>query len=117
MKGFAVLVALAALVLAGYSTMQTMQLRAEVSLLKAQLAQQKRSNDLLAQAVQSVQQAKDAIGQVDTDRASGALQRAGTALSAAAKTAGEKAGPAIRWLEGQVKSLGDQVRGSQGGQR
>ncbi|MBM3495804.1 MAG: hypothetical protein FJX72_15990 [Armatimonadetes bacterium] len=114
MKAITALVIVALLGVSAYNMRQIQVLQAEVADMRSQMAQQKKSNDLLAEAMQSVQQARDAMGRVDTAKASGALQRAGSALGDAAKLAGEKAGPAIRWLEGQVKGLSDQVRAQQG---
>lgn len=105
MKGLAALLLILIMAATAYNFVQIQQLRAEVVLLRSQLAEQKRANNLLAEAVESVQQAKDAIGRVDKRAASNALEQAGARLRDAAKFAGEKAGPALKWLEDQVREM------------
>ncbi len=117
MKGLIALLLMATLGATAYNFVQVQQLRAEVILLRSQLAEQKHANNLLADAIRSVQQAKDAMGRVDTRSASNALQQAGAKLQEAAKFAGEKAGPAIKWLEDQVHGMSAQSQGSKGNAR
>lgn len=115
MKGLVALLLVLALATTAYNYMQIQQLRAEVVMLRSQLADQKRANNLLAEAVQSVQQAKDAIGRVDTRAASNALERARAKLRDAAKFAGDKAGPALKWLEDQVRDMNARSSAPNGG--
>ena len=114
MKGLIALLLLVTLAATAYNFMQVQQLRAEMVLLRAQLAEQKRANNLLADAIRSVQHAKDAIARVDTRSTSNALQQASAKLREAASIAGEKAGPAIRWLEEQVRGMSEQTRKPRG---
>jgi TolA-binding protein len=113
MKGLTALLLVALLVVTGMNLWQIQQLRTEVSDLKKQVAEQRRANNLLAEAIAAVQQARDAIGKVDSREASGALQNAGKRLSEAAQAVNEKAAPAVKWLEEQVHGLNERLNGKE----
>lgn len=107
--GFLLLVSIG---LSLYTLREIRTLRTEMAALKGKVEEQQRSSDLLGQAARALQQASESVKKVDTAGTKGALDTAREKVSEAAKVVGEKAQPAVKWLEGQVSGLGKQLQGS-----
>src|ERR1051325_1508924 len=85
MKAPAVFAVIILLGLSAYNWWQVRELRDEVSRLQVKVAEQQQSGGIadqtVAQAVRAIAAAKDAIGNMNTDSARSALNRAGDALA------------------------------------
>ena len=117
MKGFLALLIMALIALTGMNMWQIQQLRGEVHALRRQLAEQRHSTDALAQAIEAVRLARDAVKSVDTPSARRAVDTARQKLSEAAAVATEKARHTLKWLEEQMKHLAQETKGNNGASR
>ena len=68
------------------------------------------SEQALQKALDLMLQARVALANTDWNKARTAYESAQQQIGAAAKTAGEKAGPAMRWLRDQARDLGNQIQ-------
>lgn len=112
MKGFLALVFVLVLAITGFNYWQVQELRKEVALLKAQLADQRAgsiSDAAVTQAAIAIAKAREAIGKTNIEDARNALSRAKDYLTDARKTASTKAAPTVKWLQDQAAELKRQM--------
>ena len=113
MKAFGVFATVVVLLFTGFTYWQVQELRKEVAILKLQLAEQRAggvTDAAVAQAVQAIAQARDAIGSTKLDNARAALESAKDYLSEAGKTASAKSAPTVKWLQEQAAGLSRDVQ-------
>jgi hypothetical protein len=113
MKGFMALVALAALLLAGYNWWQIRSLREDFARLEQNVQEQQKgglTGQVVAGATLALAKAREALSHLDTDKALAALQDAQKKLSEAARTAGQAAAPYVKKLEDEASDLGRQIQ-------
>ena len=106
MKAFLAFLVLALVGLSGFNYWQIHELRDQVARLELKIQEQQSTgmtDKVVAEATQALASAKDAISKMDTTTARNYAETAKELLMKAGKTAGEKASPTVKWLEGQAK--------------
>jgi len=106
MKGFLAVLILLLLGLTGYNTWEIRNLRQELAATEAKLNEQRQSTDLLTQATAALAAARTAVSGADFTAAQNALNGAKEALG----KVGERAQPALKWLEQQASDVGRQIQ-------
>lgn len=113
MKGFAVLLLVLMLGASVYNWYEIRSLRQEVAELQIKVENSKSaglSDQALQKAMEMMFQARVALANTDWTKARSAYESARQQIGAAASAAGERTGPAVRWLEGQARDLGKQIQ-------
>ncbi len=113
MRGFVAFILVLFLLMTTYNWYEIHTLRQEISLVEKNLKQQRiksERDDLLAQTTLALGQARTAINSTDWNKARQAFDTAKTNLDMASKTAQEKSGPTLKWLQDEAKDLQKQVQ-------
>ena len=113
MKAFLGFLVLSLVALSGFNYWQIHELKDQVARLELKIQEQQSAgmtDKVVAEATQALASAKDAIARMDTTTARNYADSAKELLMKAGKTAGEKATPTVKWLEGQAKDLGKQIQ-------
>jgi hypothetical protein len=113
MKGFIALLMICMIGLAGFNWWQIRELRQDIVRLEEKVQQQQSSHvsdELVAKAVVALAQAREAVANTDWNKAKGTFDSARANIDAAVKTANAKAGPTLRWLQGQAQEIGKQIQ-------
>lgn len=114
MKGLLALLIIGLIAFCGYNYMQVQELKQEVARLQTKLAEQQQAgatDRVVAEATRALAQAREAISRMDTTTARNYADNARDMLTRASHTAGEKAGPALKWLGEQASDLGGRLQG------
>lgn len=113
MKGLAVFMLALFLGVSAYNWYEIRSLRQEISVLEKKL-DESRSGGLTDQALQKATemmfQARVALANTDWSKAHSAYEAANQQIRAATSAAGEKAGPAVKWLQDQANDVGNQIQ-------
>jgi hypothetical protein len=113
MKGFMGFVVVVLLGLTAYNWWEIRSLRQDIAALEQKVTSQQSgsvTDTVVAQATVALGQARQAISSMDWNRARIAYDDARKQLDQASKTAGDKAAPTVKWLEGQAAELGKQIK-------
>ena len=113
MKAFLAFLVLVLVGLSAFNYWQIHELKDQVSRLELKIQEQQSAgmtDKIVAEATQALAGAKDAIARMDTTTARNYADSAKEMLMKAGKTAGEKATPTVKWLQGQAKDLGKQIQ-------
>jgi hypothetical protein len=113
MRGFIALVLVALLGLSAYNYWEIREMRQEIAALNEKVrveSQGSVTDEVVAKATVALAQARDAMNRMDTTQARGYYDTARQQLDAAARTAGTKAGPTVKWLRDEASDLGKQLQ-------
>jgi hypothetical protein len=113
MKAFIALLVIALIGFNVYNYMQVQDLKQQVARLEVKLNEEKSqglSDKVVADAVRTLAQARDAVTRMDTTTARNYVENARTALERAGQTASEKAAPTVKWLGEQASDLGKKLQ-------
>ncbi len=114
MKGLLALLLVVAVAFSAYNWWQVQELKREVASLQVKVQEQQQASGptdaVVGQATRMLGQARDAINHMDMSTAQRYAESARQTLAEAGRTAGQKAGPALHWLEGQASDLGRQIQ-------
>ncbi len=113
MKKLLTLLLIIAVGVAAYNWWQVQQLRQEVARLQLQVQEQQQANAktdaVVAEATRMLAKAREALTHMDSATAQRYAENARDTLQRAQRTAGEKAGPALKWLQAQASDLSRRV--------
>ena len=113
MKAFLAFLVSVMVGLSVFNYWQIHELKDQVARLELKIQEQQSAgmtDKVVAEATQALASAKDAIVRMDTTTARNYADSAKDMLMKAGKTAGDKAAPTVKWLEGQAKDLGKQIQ-------
>ncbi|MCC6730679.1 MAG: hypothetical protein IT208_15205 [Chthonomonadales bacterium] len=105
MKGLLFLLVLALLALSVWNQMEIRWLRQDIRTLSGKVERQQASEGPVEQAMAAVVAARAAAVGLDAGRARTTLEAAHRRLTEAAGSAGQRAQPALRWLEAEMADL------------
>lgn len=113
MKGLVALVLVAMVGISVWNAWEIHTLRQEIAVLNQKVTSQSQNglaDAVIARALVSLKDAKDALGRMDTSQARAAYETARQKLDEAARVASTETAPKIKWLRDEASDLGRQIQ-------